>query len=724
MDSEINEPTDQEPVGEALLQVVAQTLPRRGTAPPQVAGISLDTPLDNGLGFDSLTRAELLMNVEHRFGIQLPEALLNEVRTPRDILNAIAKARGRPPSNRSQTPQGEAVPPESTDVDHKHFTRPPVATLQQALLWHAHMHPQRTYLHWVINEKDNRPLSFGDLHDGSLQIANGLFQHNLALRDTVALMLPTGHDFFYGLYGTLYANAIPAPLPSPEQATRLEEHLQSQAATLNDARPRIMITIPEVKQLAGLLKTLVPSLEEVVTTDDLWGNALMHPVASAGGNETALLLYTSGGCPTHPEGIRLSHTDLFARIALYTDPLGLDQDDVVVSWLPLHHEVGLIGTCLSSLWLGLQLVVMAPGLFLAEPRYWLWAIHHFQGTLSLSPAFGYELCLQGLGDKDLKGLNLHSWRVAFKGAMAADPGPMERFAQRFAHWGFNPETIISLDALTDSRVMATTAGTAPAMQRTPQPVGRGTGILTWGRIRNALYAGWAWFAFGLTGLLTVVGVNILPRRRWRWRVVRLGGRALGWLTGTRLHLNGRDKLAALPEGCVVVANHASYVDVLIIAAVMPEPIRFVAKAELQRFAFLRRLFRLVGVETVDRSTDQSKVRAYRRIAEHAQGRRLLYFPEGSFDSAPGIQPFQMGAFLTAVVAQEPILPIVLKGTRNKLPASRWNPRPGAVEVVVGNLIWPEGNSWHEATRLRQRARNAIVSMSDEPDRLGRLQPRA
>lgn len=713
MNSGINEPTDQEPIGETLLQEVAQTVPRRGAATAEAAGISLDSHLDNGLGFDSLTRAELLVNIEHRFGLQLPQALLNEMQTPRDILNAIARARGEQPSKRGQTPLG--------DADHQHFTRPPVGTLQQALLWHTRMHPQRIYLHWVISEQDIRSLTFDDLHNGSLQIANGLFQNNLALRDTVALMLPTGHDFFYGLYGTLYANAIPAPLPPPEQATQWEEHMQRQAATLNDARARILITVPEVKQLAAFIKTLVPSLEQVVTTDDLWGNALTHPVASADRNETAVLHYRSARLPAKPEGIPLSHADLFANIGAYTDTVDVAQDDVVVSWLPLHHEVGLTGVCLSSLWLGLPLVLMSPFLFLTEPRYWLWAIHHFKGTISPSPAFGYELCLQCLSDNDLRGLDLGSWRVAFKGGLADNPGPVERFARQFAPWGFNPKTIIPLDALADDRVVLTTVGATPARQRMPQPVWREKGMLAWRRIRNHLYAGWAWFAFGLTGLLALVGVNILPRRSWRWRVLRLGGRVLGWLTGTRLSIKGRKKLAALPQGCVVVANHASYVDVLIIAAVMPEPIRFVAKAELQRFAFLRRLFRLVGVETVDRSTDQSKVRAYRRIAEHAQGRRLLYFPEGSFDSAPGIQPFQMGAFLTAVVAQEPVLPLVLKGNRDKLPANRWNPRPGAVEVVVGDLIWPEGANWQAAVRLRQRTRNAIVSMSDEPDRLARFQ---
>ena len=945
----MNEPTDHDSSRDDILEVVAQTLHQSNTSRAEAAAISLDSHLDSDLGFDSLTRAELLVNVERRFGVQLPETLLNNAQTPRDILNAVATARGEQPAESSIAPEGGTGTLEQTDADRAHFTVPPFETLQQALHWHARKHPQRTYLHWVISDHDVRPLSFGDLHNGSLKVANGLYRHDLAQRDTVALMLPTSHDYFYGFFGALYANAIPVPLYPPARAAQLEEHLRRQAAILNNAQARIMITVPEAKRLAGVIKALVPSLEHVVTPEDLWGNALMHPVASAGGDEIAFLQYTSGSTG-NPKGVQLSHANLFANIGACTEILQVDQDDVFVSWLPLYHDMGLIGTCLSSLWLGLHLVVMSPLLFLTRPRYWLWAIHHFGGTLSPSPNFGYELCLHRLTDEDMEGLNLSSWRVAFNGAEAVSADTVERFTQRFAPWGFRPESMAPVYGLAENCValtfpetsrkpvidridrarfqeegeavpsdaedetalrlvscgkavphhairivdgngrerperhegslqftgpsatrgyyrnpektaelfdgewlntgdrgyiangelfltgrnkdlivragrnlypgeieeaaatldhirrgcvaafatgigestgerlvvVAETRSTDPTirqqlkhditqitrdrlgidvdevvivkphsipktssgklrrndcrlryergeLERKALPVWRQlvrlarTGwrqgvILAWREIRRHLYAGWAWFAFGLTGLLTLVGVNLLPRRTWRWQVVHFCARALGWLTGTRLVVKGGGKLKTLPEGCVVVANHASYVDAFVIAALMPVPVSFVAKAELQRFAVLRRLLRLIDAEAVDRSTDQSSVRASRRIAERAQNRRLMYFAEGSFDAAPGIQPFHMGAFMTAAVAHQPILPVALKGTRQKMPADRWNPRPGPIEVVVGDLIWPDGDDWASATQLREQTRKAIVTMSGEPDRLAHPQP--
>jgi len=354
----MNEPTDHDSSRDDILEVVAQTLHQSNTSRAEAAAISLDSHLDSDLGFDSLTRAELLVNVERRFGVSCRKRCsitrkrhgISSMPLPRHAANNLPNRASRPRVERApwnkRTPTARILPS-------------PFETLQQALHWHARKHPQRTYLHWVISDHDVRPLSFGDLHNGSLKVANGLYRHDLAQRDTVALMLPTSHDYFYGFFGALYANAIPVPLYPPARAAQLEEHLRRQAAILNNAQARIMITVPEAKRLAGVIKALVPSLEHVVTPEDLWGNALMHPVASAGGDEIAFLQYTSGSTG-NPKGVQLSHANLFANIGACTEILQVDQDDVFVSWLPLYHDMGLIGTCLSSLWLGLHLVVMSP----------------------------------------------------------------------------------------------------------------------------------------------------------------------------------------------------------------------------------------------------------------------------------------------------------------------------------------------------------------------------
>ncbi|MDX1456373.1 MAG: AMP-binding protein [Marinobacter sp.] len=942
----MNELTDHDTPQRTLLELVAQAgRPGEPSGPGQPT-IDLDSRLDIDLGFDSLTRAELLVNVEQAFGVQLPESLLSEAETPRDLLQAVARARGEPQETASAATglAGDALP--GQDADQERFTVPHFETFQEALQWHARKHPQRTYLRWIKSYNDVRPLSFGELHQGSLRVANGLFQHDLEQRDTVALMLPTSHDYFYGFFGALYANAIPVPLYPPMRSAQLEEHLRRQADVLNNAQARILVTVPEAKKLAFVIKALVPSLEHVVTPDELWSYPLACPAATPRADDLAFLQYTSGSTG-HPKGVKLSHANLFANIGAGAEVLKADQDDVFVSWLPLYHDMGLIGTCLSSLWLGMHLIIMSPLLFLTKPRYWLWAIHQYRGTLSPSPNFGYELCLRRLSDEDMRGLDLSSWRVALNGAEAVSPATVERFTERFRPWGFRPEAMapvyglaencvaltfpeaprkpvidaierdrfqeqglavpVVLDDLSALRfvacgkpiphnairivddtgrelperregslqftgpsatsgyyrnpeqtaelfdgqwlntgdrgyiadgelyltgrnkdlivragrnlypaeieeavgelehvrrgcvaafasgigesggerlvVVAETRERDPAirrrltaeitrivrdtlgidvddvvivkphsipktssgklrrnecrlryerqsLERKALPVWRqlarlvGTGWRRYGpflghHLRRWLYAGWCWSVMVLVGATVLLLGNLLPTVSGRWRVVHFAGKALALLTGTRIRVDGGDRLQRLPEGCVIVANHTSYVDAFVIAAVMPVPVSFVAKAELTRIGLLRRLFRRIDVEPVERASGEASVRASRRIAERAQGRRLMYFAEGTFDAAPGLKMFHMGAFMTAAVASQPVLPVGLVGTRRKLPADRWNPRPGPISVRVGEPIWPEGDDWGAATLLRNQTRRAILELSGESDRMVR-----
>ncbi|MBS3805456.1 MAG: AMP-binding protein [Oleiphilaceae bacterium] len=907
--------------------------------------ISLDSQLESDLGLDSLGRAELLVTAERTFGVQLPEQVLSDADTPRDILNEVMRVRGEEPRQPEASESGSLESVETTEADREHFTVPDFRTLQEALQWHAREHPDRTYLHWVKGYDEVEPLSFGDLHKGALRVANGLFQHDIEQRDRVALMLPTGHDYFHGFCGALYANAIPVPLYPPMRASQLEEHLRRQAAILNNAQARVMITVPEAKKLASVIKGLVPSLEHVVTPDDLWVKPLDRPIAGVDADDIAFLQYTSGSTG-NPKGVMLSHTNLFANIGACNEVLQVNQDDVFVSWLPLYHDMGLIGTCLSSLWYGMHLVVMSPLLFLTKPRHWLWAISQFGGTLSPSPNFGYELCLKRLDDKDLEGLDLSSWRVAFNGAEAVSPDTVLRFTQRFRDIGFRPETMAPVYGLAENCVALTfpekprkpiidhidrdrfqkTGEAVPAdsqsketalrfvscgkvipnhririvddkgderperhegelqftgpsatrgyyrneeqtrdlfdgdwlntgdrgyiadqelflsgrskdliiragrnlypgeieeligeldlvrsgcvaafgsglgegegeklvvvaeshetdkntlgklkndisrlamdslgidvdeviivpprtvpktssgklrrndcrkryeqgeLERKALPVwrqlarlGRDSwrqqGLRVWRTGTRGLYAGWSWLMMVLVGLGVLILVNLVPGVRLRWQVVHQGARLLALLTGTRLKVRGVEKLRSLPESCIVVSNHASYVDSLLITALIPVPISFVAKAELMRFRVLKRFLTLMDVEPVDRTTGQSSVKASRRIAEHAEGRRLMFFPEGGFDAAPGLRTFHMGAFMTAAVLGKPVVPIALRGTRQKLPADRWNPRPGPIDVVVGEAIKPEGDDWQSAVQLRDRVRQALLDMTEQPDRL-------
>ncbi len=167
--------------------------------------------------------------------------------------------------------------------------------------------------------------------------------------------------------------------------------------------------------------------------------------------DIALLQYTSGSTG-NPKGVILTHANLLANIRTMGETIGATSNDLFVSWMPLYHDMGLIGAWLGSLYYALPLAVMSPLTFLTRPERWLWAIHRHRATLSGAPNFGYELCLRRIQDRDIEGLDLGSWRTAFNGAEPVSPDTIERFHERFARYGFRRETMYPVYGLAESSV--------------------------------------------------------------------------------------------------------------------------------------------------------------------------------------------------------------------------------------------------------------------------------
>jgi acyl-CoA synthetase (AMP-forming)/AMP-acid ligase II len=168
-------------------------------------------------------------------------------------------------------------------------------------------------------------------------------------------------------------------------------------------------------------------------------------------DDIAFLQYTSGSTG-QPKGVVLSHADLLANIRAMGEAVAVRSDDVFVSWLPLYHDMGLIGAWLGSLYFGVPLVSMSPLAFLARPRRWLEAIHRHRGTLSAAPNFAYELCLKRLHDADLERLDLSCWRRALNGAEPVSADTLHRFAARFARCGLRPEALAPVYGLAEAAV--------------------------------------------------------------------------------------------------------------------------------------------------------------------------------------------------------------------------------------------------------------------------------
>lgn len=905
---------------------------------PGAAALPPVTPhsaLDRDLGFDSLARTELLLRAERAFAVTLPEDALAKAETVADLLAFLERAASRPgrpevPPRAAPAPRaaaGQAVPVSAPDA---------AATLLEALAWHVENHPDRTQV-TVLQGDQEQPISYRQLAGEAAAVAAGLQAAQVVPRETVAIMLPTCREYFSTYLGILMAGAIPVPIYPPGRPSQVEEHVLRHGALLDNARAALLVTVPEGRLVARLLQARVSGLRQVTTPQRLAVRGAAPAPVPVSGGDTALIQYTSGSTG-NPKGVVLSHANLLANIRAMAQAIQAGPHDVFVSWLPLYHDMGLIGAWLGSLYVGFPLVVMSPLAFLSRPLRWLEAIHRWSGTLTAAPNFAYELCLKRIADASLQGLDLRSLRLAFNGAEAVSPATVRRFSERFAACGLRPEAMAPVYGLAEASVgllFPPLGRVAPvdAVQREPftsqglalpaaaddpsalrfvgcgrplpghemrildaagheaaertegrmefrgpsathgyfrdaqktaqlihdgwvdtgdrayavggeifitgrvkdivkrggrnlypeemeEAVGRVEGVrkgcvavfgspdaatgterlvvlaevrpgsaqpalrnavaravmgtigeppdeivlapprtvlkTSSGKVRRsacrALYESGAAglgpaplyrqvlrLAFGAAGTRLKLAARALRRvlfapyvlllfgllapMTWAltlrmrtparaWAFGRAAARALFALAGMTPRVQG---LQHLPHGpCVLVSNHASYLDGVILVAALPRRVAFVAKRELQESRIAGPYLRRLGAVFVERFEAARAVEDAQAIADAvARGEPVCVFPEGTFVRQPGLLPFHLGGFLAAAHAGVPVVPVVLRGSREALPEGTWWPRHATLEVEIFEPLMPDQQAapdpFAQGAGLRDAAQRAVAS---------------
>jgi 1-acyl-sn-glycerol-3-phosphate acyltransferase len=410
----------------------------RGAGAPVITA-TLDSLLERDLGLDSLSRFELWLRVEQVFGVGVEEQKLAEITTARDLLRLLL-AGSRRQAHAADVVQladrGVATVPEGA------------TTLLEALEWHVQAQPQRLHITITDGEQEEARLTYADLARDMAAVAGGLQREGLEPGQAVAIMLPTGRDFFAAYYGTLAAGGVPVPIYPPFRLAQLADHVRRQAGILQSSVARVLLTVREAKPVGSLLRGQVPSLARIVTVDDLREAAARFERVPVKAGDIAFIQYTSGSTG-NPKGVVLTHANLLANIRAMVRACGATSADVFVSWLPLYHDMGLIGAWLCPLYGGLPLVVMSPLHFLSRPSRWLWAVHRYRATISAGPNFAYELAASRIDERELQGLDLSSWRWAFNGAEPVSADTMARFAARFARYGFDPNSLAPVYGLAE-----------------------------------------------------------------------------------------------------------------------------------------------------------------------------------------------------------------------------------------------------------------------------------
>jgi len=232
------------------------------------------------------------------------------------------------------------------------------------------------------------------------------------------------------------------------------------------------------------------------------------------------------------------------------------------------------------------------------------------------------------------------------------------------------------------------------------------------KARDGLYGLWFLSVFSCFAALTLAMITLVPGQHHRRRVARLAARLVFRVTGAWPTVSG---LAHLPEdAAIVVANHASYLDGILLTAVLPHTFNFVIKREMTEVPFIHFFLRRLGAHFVERFDTHKGARDTRRIMQAAiAGGSLAFFPEGTFRREPGLGRFQNGAFSVAARYGMPLVPLVIKGTRTMLPAERWLPKPARLSVTVQQPLLATA----DPVQARDICRQTILAELGEPDLL-------
>jgi fatty-acyl-CoA synthase len=289
----------------------------------------------------------------------------------------------------------------------------------------------------------------------SWQVARALHDAGVRRGDVVAIVLADAEPFLTTLFGASMAGVVPASLYPPATMGELPRYLDQTAAILRVCGARVVVTSRPLAASFDALRPICPQLALVLSHEELDGPAI-EPSTPPSLDDIVLVQFTSGAT-SQPKGVALTHRNLASNVDAINGPAGLATTDADsgVSWLPLNHDMGLVGMALGPLFSARPGVLLPPHAFVKRPGEWLRAISRHRATISFAPNFAYDLCVRRIKEKDLEGLDLSCWRVAGCGAEPIHPPTLAAFAEKFAAVGFRATSFLPCYGLAEHVLAAT-----------------------------------------------------------------------------------------------------------------------------------------------------------------------------------------------------------------------------------------------------------------------------
>ncbi|MGQ0762800.1 MAG: fatty acyl-AMP ligase [Acidobacteriota bacterium] len=316
---------------------------------------------------------------------------------------------------------------------------------------------RRHGFHFVGLGRQERFISNCEIREEAFRRAAHLSALGLGKGDRVALVIADGAEFVLSLFGAIAAGIVPVPISPSATAKSLDAYVNTVAAIVRRANAKMLLTTAATEFLLRPVQAQINRTTNVVTTEAAFSGLVpdFQP-PSVSPDDLCFLQFTSGSTSA-PRGVEVSHANLIANVNAFLGPEGFGRypDDIGVSWLPLHHDMGLIGFVMGPVIQNGPVVIISTSAFVRDPRIWLRAVHEYRGTITYAPNFGYALTTRRLRDNDIQALDLSCVRVAGCGAEPIHFRTLQKFAERLAPTGFRPEAFLPSYGLAESTLAVT-----------------------------------------------------------------------------------------------------------------------------------------------------------------------------------------------------------------------------------------------------------------------------
>ena len=313
---------------------------------------------------------------------------------------------------------------------------------------HADRMGERLAVTFLNDGENNRTfVTYRQLIDGANSYATAFAERSL-FKERVVIALPPGPEFIFAFLGGLISGAIPVPVPPLR--SRDNRSWSRMDAVIQDCEASAVVSTTELAKVRATYGGLSANLPWLVSGEVEGGsNPAFDPPRA---NSVAFLQYTSGST-AEPKGVVVRHENLESNIGAICAKLSVDDESIAVGWLPMHHDMGLIGGVLTGLYRGIGLILMSPLHFVQKPSRWLRAISEFRATHSGGPNFAYDACVSRISPVEAESLDLSSWRCAVAGAEPVRPESIDRFCKKFARAKFDKRSFYPCYGLAEATLI-------------------------------------------------------------------------------------------------------------------------------------------------------------------------------------------------------------------------------------------------------------------------------